>query len=43
LGLLDFVNCLFVSNANQVVVDDDVEEPNNACGLEILFKNIYEI
>jgi len=40
---MDFVNCLFVYIANQVVVDDDVEELNSAGGEEIFFKGIYEI
>jgi hypothetical protein len=39
---MDFANCSFVFNANEVV-DDDVKEPNNACGEEILSKGIYEI
>jgi hypothetical protein len=29
---MDFVNCLFVFNANEVVVNDDAEEPNIAYG-----------
>jgi hypothetical protein len=40
---MDFVNYLFVFNANEIVVDDDVEEPNSACGEEILSRGIYEI
>jgi hypothetical protein len=40
---MDFVNCLFVYDANEVIVDDDVEEPNSACGEDFLSKNIFEI
>jgi hypothetical protein len=40
---MDFVIYLFVSNVNEVVVDDDIEELNSACGEEILSKGIYEI
>jgi hypothetical protein len=40
---MDFVNCLFVFNANQVVVVDDVEELNSPCVKEILSKGIFEI
>jgi len=39
---MDFVNFLFVSNANEVVVDD-VEESNSAWGEEILSKSISKI
>ncbi len=35
---MDFVNCLFVYIANQVVVDDDVDELNNAGGEEFFLK-----
>jgi hypothetical protein len=40
---MDFVFCFFFFNVNEVVVDDDVEELNSACGEEILSKGIYEI
>jgi hypothetical protein len=39
---MDFVNFLFVSNLNEVVVDD-VEESNSAWEEEIISKNISKI
>jgi hypothetical protein len=40
---MDFVDCLFVFNANDIVVDDDLEEPNNSCGDDIPFENISNV
>jgi hypothetical protein len=40
---MDFVNCLFVYDANEVIVDDDVKEPNSTCGEDVVSKCIYEI
>jgi hypothetical protein len=41
---MEFVNCLFVFYANEVVDDDDVKELNNGChGNDFLSKGIFEI
>jgi hypothetical protein len=40
---MDFVHCFFVSNANEVVVDDDLQEPNNSCGDNIPFEKISNV
>jgi hypothetical protein len=40
---MDFVDYLFVSYADEVIIDDDLEKPNNSYGDDIPFENIYNV
>jgi hypothetical protein len=35
---MEFVDCLLISYADEVVVDDDLEKPNNSCRDDIPFE-----
>jgi hypothetical protein len=41
--LMDFVDYLFISYVDEVVVDDDLEKPNNSCVDDIPFENISNV
>ncbi len=40
---MDFVDCLFVYDVDEVVIDNDLKEPNNSCGDDISSKNIFNL